>query len=123
MMNLLERAKTIADGAKNLAIWVGSGGLVVSQEDAQARAEICLNCPLNEPGMAVTSEVASATRAFLEFKNQLRLRVNGEKSLHHCKGCGCVLRLLIWEPQDRIKSQMTSEEVKLSPPFCWKLKP
>lgn len=121
-MNLLERAKTIADGAKNLAIWVGSGGLVVSQEDAQARAEICLNCPLNEPGMAVTSEVASATRAFLEFKNQLRLRVNGEKSLHHCKGCGCVLRLLIWEPQDRVKAQMTSEEIAITPKYCWKLK-
>lgn len=122
-VNLWNKAKTMVDGAANLAIWVGSGGVVVSPEEAQDRAAICLNCPQNKPGMEVTKEVALATRKFLEFKNQLQLRVNGEKSLFHCATCSCVLRLLIWEPQDRIKSQMTEEEIKKSPAFCWKLKP
>jgi hypothetical protein len=121
-MNLLEKVKTMAEGIANLTLWVGSGGVVVDQDEAQARADVCLGCPLNQPGMEVSKEVALATKKFLEFKNGLDLRVKGEKSLHHCKGCGCVLRLLIWEPQPRIKEQMNAAEIQVTPQFCWKLK-
>ena len=121
-MNLLAKVKTMVDGVKNLTIWVGSGGVVVAQEVAQARADICFTCPLNRRGMGVTAEVAEATLKFLEFKNSLDLRVEREAELHHCFGCGCVLKLLIWEPQDRILSQMTGEETAITPGFCWKMK-
>ncbi len=121
-MYILDLASKFVDGAKNVGLWVGSGGQVVSQGEAQARADICLTCPSNQHTDGVTKEVALATKKFLEFKNQLELRVRGEKSLHHCLGCGCVLRLMIWEPQDRVKSQMTGEEMAVTPKFCWKLK-
>ena len=121
-MNLLERVKTMVDGVKNLTLWVGSGGEVVAPEVAQARAEVCLNCPHNLPGMVATREVAEATLKFLEFKNSLKLDVAGEEDLHSCATCGCVLPLLIWEPDARVAKQMTPEEIKSSPEECWKLK-
>lgn len=122
-MYLIDKVQTMVDGVKNITLWLGSGGVCVSQQEAQARANICITCPLNKHTSYVTKEVADATHKFLEFKNGLDLRVNGERSLYHCAGCGCVLRLLIWEPQDRVKSQMTGEEVAVTPNFCWKLKP
>jgi hypothetical protein len=121
-VNLIAKVKTMVDGAKNLTLWVGSGGEVVSQEVAQERANVCFTCPLNQRGMGVTAEVAEATLKFLEFKNSLDLRVEREAELHHCFGCGCVLKLLIWEPQTRIVSQVTGEEKAVTPFFCWKLK-
>lgn len=120
-MNLLEKVKTIADGAANLALWVGSGGNVVSPEVAQARADICLTCPHNRRGIVGTREIAEATMKFLSFKNALDLKVNREGELHSCDGCGCVIPLMIWEPQDRITKQMTGEERAVTPSFCWKL--
>ncbi len=121
-MNLFDKVSTMVDGVKNLTTWLGSGGLCVSQEVAQSRADICnyggperRPCHLNRQGGAVTQDVALATKKFLEFKNNLELRVNGEKSLYGCAGCGCVLRLMVWEPQDRVKAQMSGEEIKVTP--------
>ncbi len=113
----------MVDGAKNLALWVGSGGEVVEQSEAQHRANICSECPMNQPADGVTSAVATATRKFLEFKNNLNLTVEGEERLHHCLGCGCVLRLLIWEPGARITKHMTGEELAVAPSYCWKRNP
>ncbi len=121
-MNLLERVKTIAGGVANLTAWVGSGGEVVAQDVAQERANICLPCPMNRQGMGITREVAEATLKFLSFKNSLNLSVIREDGLRHCAGCGCVLKLMVWEPQSRIVAQMTSEELAASPEFCWKRK-
>ncbi len=140
MTNLLSRVATMIDGAANLSLWLGSGGICVSQEEAQSRADICNTsgpildengiklaptggpCPLNKEGSNVTKEVALATKKFLEFKNDLSLKVEGEKKLKHCAGCSCVLRLMTWEPSERIAKQMTPEEYELSPQPCWKRK-
>ncbi len=121
-MNLLEKASTIAEGISNLTTWVGSGGAVVSQEEAQSRASICINCPCNKPDLAINELVAKAVKKFLAFKNELDLRVQGERSLLSCEGCGCQIRLLIWQPQDQVKREMTGEERAKTPSFCWKLK-
>lgn len=128
-MNLLDKVATMVDGAKNLTLWLGSGGLCVSQEEAQGRADICNKagpnggpCPLNKEGSEITKEVADATHAFLRFKNELELKVQGERSLKHCEACGCVLRLMIWEPLDRVQKQMDAAELKLTPSYCWKIK-
>lgn len=129
MTNLLERVATQIDGVKNLTTWLGSGGVCVDQEVAQERADICnyggperRPCPKNVTGSSINDAVAEATKRFLEFKNDLELKVKGEKQLKSCDTCGCVLRLMVWETQDRIAKQMTPEEVKESPEYCWKLR-
>jgi len=119
-MNLLSKVATMADGVANLTTWVGSGGVVVDHDEAQKRADICLTCPMNQPDSELNEAVAKAVKKFLSFKNDLDLRVKGEKSLLSCQTCGCQLRLLIWEPADRIGKQMTEEEYQMSIDACWK---
>ena len=119
MSNLLDQVRHIPDGAKHIKDWLGSGGQVVSYQEAQGRANTCLTCAKNKKGFQVTSVVAMAIKKHLEIKNSMKLRVNGEKRLGACEACGCQLRLLIWQTQDRIRMQSEGEEL---PEFCWKLK-
>ena len=122
-MTLLEKAYQVAGGVEAIAAWLGSGGIVVPQEEAQSRADVCLACPNNvEVGFA-TSTGADFARKILEIKNDASLRVDGEKKLHKCEACGCVLRLLVWEPQSRVTKHLTEKERSALPLHCWKLKP
>ncbi len=119
-MTLLEQAAKIPNGVKHINEWLGSGGKIVVPWEAQRRADICLKCPLNQHGSNVIATVALAIKAHLGVKNKLNLKVNGEKKLHTCGACGCVLRLLIWEPIESVMSQMTPEEKTNTPEHCWK---
>jgi hypothetical protein len=121
-VNLIEQARHIPDGIRNVTDWVGSGGEVVDARTAQHRANTCITCALNRPISPVTKAIALAIKAQLGVKNRLKLRVDGEKSLLGCDACGCVLRLQVWEPQDRVESHLTEEEIRKIPSFCWKIK-
>lgn len=124
-MTLLDQIRHIPDGVKHIGEWLGEGGEVVSKATAQERADLCLKgyngelCPFNAQGLKVSGPVAAAIKKHLEIKNGLKLRVDGEKRLGSCEACGCELRLLIWQTQDRIRLQSNDEEL---PDFCWKLK-
>lgn len=120
-MNLLDQARKIPDGVKHITEWLGAGGTVCGVDEAQKRADICKTCPKNEKGFVVTTAVAMAIKKHLELKNHLKLRVQGEKKLNTCKVCGCVLRLIIWEKIELIRSQMSEEERSATPSHCWKL--
>jgi len=121
VMNLLYRASQLAHGFEVLKEWLGEGGQVVDQDTAQHRANICLKCPHNITGFPVASVVAKAIKLHLSVKNKVGLRVDGEKQLHTCDLCGCVLRLLIWEGQSRVSGHLTELEKTKSPSYCWKL--
>jgi hypothetical protein len=116
-----EDAKRIAHGIKVIYEWLGEGGSVVDSDIAQHRANVCLKCPHNIYGYPVSGAVANAIKRHLEVKNEIGLRVEGEKRLNTCEFCGCVLRLLIWEQQDRVISHLTDLEKTKSPDYCWKL--
>lgn len=120
-MNIWEEIKRIPDGTRHLADWIGSGGAVVDPATAQHRANTCLKCDLNEPGATVTKAVALAIKAQLGVKNKLNLRVDGEKRLHTCHACGCVLRLQIWEPQERVEGHLDKQIIGQLPSMCWKI--
>jgi hypothetical protein len=126
-MNLLDQARKIPDGVKHITEWLGAGGTVCGVDEAQKRADICNKgvdgkpCPHNVKGYAVPTAMALAIKKHLGFKNKLNLRVQGEKQLHTCQACGCVLRLLIWEKIDMVRSQMSEEERSVTPAHCWKL--
>jgi len=129
-MNVLDRALQLGLGISHITAWLGMGGEVVDKQTSQERADICngdnptgRRCEMNREGTIVTGKVADAVRLTLEAKNKLELRVSGERMLGRCEACGCVLRLLVHEPQARIKEQITDEERKLLPDWCWKLKP
>lgn len=120
-MNLLNSVKEIAGGADAIACWLGSGGHVVSFEEAQERANVCFACPLNVSVGKVKDAIAGTVKKTLEIKNKIGLRVQGEKALGQCKDCGCVLRLLVWEEQKRIEPFLSDQEKARLPKACWKL--
>lgn len=101
-MRLLEKAKQYANGVVILTEWLGDGADTVPKEQAQARANVCLKCPMNVREFAFPETVAAVIRKQVEIKNKINLRLNGEKSLHTCSGCGCVIKLKCWLKLDRL---------------------
>ena len=120
-MNLIQKVKNLAEGAEHIINWLGSGCEVVSPADAQRRANICLKCPHNKADGVVAPAIAKVVKKTLEKKNEMQLRVNGEKSLHTCAQCSCVIRLLVWERQIKIEPYLSTEQRAGLPNYCWKL--
>lgn len=116
-VSLIDRVQQIVNGATILADWLGSGGIPVDKMTAQTRADCCLKCPLHDKTYSFTETAAVAIKTQVELKNHLRLRVDGEKSLHACGVCGCAMRLKIWLPIERIKP--TPEERDKYDANCW----
>lgn len=119
MTNLWDLASNYTNGIKLLREWLGEGGMVVSPEQAQARADICLECPENVKFSRLTMAVAETIKEHVEFKNELNLRVKGEKSLHTCKVCSCVLKLKVHVPIEFIRKHPNPDEKY--PAHCWQI--
>lgn len=102
------------------ASWIGEGLRPVSQDMAQERARMCLNCPKHDVSRpiyeALAKGIALTVRQQIELKNQMKLRVEGEKSLHLCGACDCVLRLKIWAPLEFVKETTALEKLDVN---CW----
>ena len=116
-MNLTEKAKQFRDGILVLSEWLGSGARTVEPLLAQERANVCLKCPMNIPVGKLASTVAMAVKRQVELKNKLHLRVNGEKSLMQCRGCGCVLKLKVHVPIENLG--LDENELQRYPEWCW----
>jgi hypothetical protein len=121
-MNLLQRATAYRQGIRILSDWVGDGGVVVSKEQAQLRADTCLGCNENKAGWVAVEAVASAIREQVELKNDLDLRVEGEKSLHTCAVCVCPIKLKVWTPIEYCVKYMAKQEKEQFPSHCWIVK-
>jgi len=106
------------EGLPNITEWVVDG-TVVDLEEAQSRANVCLQCDRNESTSFAASAVAHSVRRLLELKNKLGLRVDGEKKLGQCGVCSCVLKLQIWEPMELVEKQRN--KALSYPPQCWKI--
>ena len=119
MNGLFERLKHYLDGARILSAWIGDGSHPVSQEQAQARANVCLECERNQPRVGITESVASAIKETVDLKNALDLMVDGELGLKSCEVCDCPLRLKVWVPLSYQVKYMREEEIKLHPAHCW----
>jgi hypothetical protein len=128
-MSILEKAKHIPHGVSVISKWLGSGGEVVDQQTAQARANVCCGtnpteakCANNVSTSPATGAVAAAVKSYLGIKNKLGLKVGGEDELGTCQACGCVLKLIVWEPQTKVQREITDEERPRLPSWCWKLR-
>jgi len=102
--------------------WLGEGMIPVSRQQAQARANVCLACPMNENGRVdefFKGAVASFIRRQVEIKNDMKLRVEGEKKLHICSACYCILRLKTWVPIKHLAEITDDETLKKFHSSCW----
>lgn len=121
--------KRIAGGARILSDWLGNGGIPVSQQEAQSRADCCLfgkngaKCPKNTQGgfalSKITKSIADAIHEQLKVKHDLELMVNGEENLHTCSVCLCNLPLKMWTPKDLILKHTSQEVMSELPEWCW----
>jgi hypothetical protein len=118
-MNLTYRVKAYAGGAKILSEWLGDDGICVDGTTAQDRAGVCHLCPMNKPGWVAPEKVAEAIRSQLELKNNMEIRVQGEKALHTCSVCLCPLKLKIHMPIGMITKYMTKDQFNEYPTRCW----
>lgn len=118
-MNILEKAKRYLDGALVIDEWLGNGGVVISQEDAQRRANTCLECKHNKPGPFLPFAIAAHIHRKLEIKKHLELEVSGEEDLKTCEKCDCPLRLKLWIPMQDLLRGDGRERLKDFPAWCW----
>lgn len=105
------------EGLPNITEWVVDG-TVVELEEAQRRANICIECDNNEKASSTALFVAGRIRRLIELKNKLGLRVEGEKKLGQCEVCECVLKLQVWEPMELVEKQRNKHAGY--PAHCWK---
>ncbi len=61
MTNVLDRAKQFSDGVAIITEWLGSGARIVAKELAQKRANICIECPMNQAESFLSETIASAS--------------------------------------------------------------
>lgn len=99
--------------------WFGDGATPVDSQTAQARADVCLKCPYNQP-MPIwelfAGSVAFAVKQQLRLKSEMKLRVNGEEDLHVCERCLCILSLKPFVPLQHI---LDSSDTSNLPEWCW----
>lgn len=90
----------IKRGVRDLAFWWLEDEPPVNKELAQARANICMICPINESesGYQIVGMIARKVQAALGLKHKMQLTVNEEDKLGMCGACGCNLKLKVWTP-------------------------
>jgi hypothetical protein len=95
---------------KSMASWVASGGGFVSQEEAERRASICCQCPLNQEMEGCFG--CSGAAALMETITDRTTSKDGQ--LKNCRACGCVSKVAVHFPLSAVD---TSVEY---PAHCWK---
>lgn len=118
-MNLFEKVTAYRDGARILHDWIGQGGTAVEKEQAQKRADVCLKCPMNDTAWEPTKIMGDVIRQQVELKNDLQMRVEGEKSLGTCSACLCALRLKVWVPLSYLTKYAKEDDINRYDSNCW----
>lgn len=101
------------------ASWLGDGLRPVPPEQSQARTNVCLKCPKNvkRPIYEFLAGIAvKKVKRTIEYKNRLGLRVDGEKDLHVCDACLCILELKVHAPLKHILATAPTDGL---PKWCW----
>ena len=113
-------ARQIAQAHKILTDWVGEGGKPVPIEEAQARANVCLQCPHNWQGSwDWRLLVAMAIAAQEQLRETMAIHLDSEEKLNICEVCGCKLRLKVHVPFSHLYAHTSEEQFAKYPPFCW----
>jgi hypothetical protein len=86
---------------------------LVSQEEANRRANICMGCPLN-----VTVGGCQGCFSFVHEVRKLLTNITTEAKPDFCGACGCDLQLKVWIPNDILDDAET--ELPEYAPDCWR---
>jgi len=120
------KAKQIWAGVKTLNDFLDSGDKGVPKEQAEARAKVCVACPLNGAGDLTrwfTIPAAGAIKRQLEKLTEMELKTSVDEQLNVCTACLCPNKLAVWTPMKFIKPHLsddTLDELRKGN-ACWKL--
>lgn len=124
-------ARVVAAGVNTLRDWLGAGLKPVPQEQATARAKVCVSCPKNDMNTPATyagdwtkyfTKPASEfiTREF-EQRAKLGAATEYDDRIDVCMACLCPLRLKVHCPIQHIKDRMPDAVKAELDPGCWVL--
>lgn len=111
--------KRAAQGTAVVLDWLQSGGPPVTQDLANKRAQICVECPRNVPGSWYTVAPAEIIRETLSARSDLKLETPNDEKLKSCDVCKCLMRLKVWTPLEFILSKTNPEIMAEFPEACW----
>lgn len=120
------KAKNIWAGLRTVGEWIDANGPTVSQEQAEARAAVCVACPLNGAGTFDKWFVAPAAAAIKRQVEKLQARsisTSQDEKLGICEGCTCAMKVKVWVPVEFIKAHMTDATMDAlrKAPACWQV--
>jgi hypothetical protein len=89
--------------------WFKAGNVATGQL-AQARAEICLQCDLNQeiPGCSGCNDLMGKIARVVGDR-----KLSNASALQGCAACGCALKLKVWMPSEALKIDASY------PSHCW----
>lgn len=103
---------------KTAGAFIASGGTLVHQDEAERRAAICGQCPLNVGmhGCGVCRATVDAFRATI-----LQRSTSQDAGLLNCGVCGCENRTQVHIPIETLRAGTGDLDYSVNP-SCWKLK-
>lgn len=85
----------IVNGTRVMLAFKSSGSNIVSREEAERRAKICIGCPYNasfiKPCSGICQELRSLVNWIIDQQG-----TQYDSKLHSCNLCGCFLQASIW---------------------------
>lgn len=118
-------AGVVKSGLQITGSWLGKGGVPVSKDLANQRAEICSTCPKNGRGSWTryfTVPAAALLKKEIERRNKMKLSTPFDEKLNVCEVCNCPLHLKVHTPLADIVDNMKPEVRTDLDPRCWILK-
>lgn len=117
---LVAEVRKDTNGARSLSEWIGEGAHPVPEDQANARSEVCLKCPMNKGRSGrIKDTVAAAIAEYSRVKTKIGLHVRDEGALKTCAACDCPLKLKVWVP---LKHILSHTNVGIFPDNCWVVK-
>lgn len=109
-------------GPKSMVEWLESGAQAVPNEQAAARALVCLDCPSHEKGdwtRFFTTAASEAIRTELNKRNDWKLSTPSDPDLEICGVCLCPMRLKVHMPIEIIRKRLTDQIKSELHEKCW----
>jgi hypothetical protein len=127
LQNAAATAKELIRGAKTLLEWDESGEAPVPIDQAEARAAVCVACPLNKAGdftQWFTKPAAELIRRRIEKAQERDLKTTRDDALNLCDACKCPLKLKVHVPLAWIQKVLSADQISrlAAGKDCWILK-
>jgi hypothetical protein len=125
LLQLNQSAHRVVAGVETIREWEISGGNLVPQDLAEARAQTCSQCPKNGSGdlLSIFTEPAAALiKKQLEVRNNMKIQTRFDPVLGVCDACACPLKLKVHCPLEIINAKIRPQDRAALHPDCWILK-